>query len=218
MKWLVFRFGILLSGLLTVSCGSKPTQNGGYSYGNYYDVKPENVQFYDDVKANAQVTAETLSSELVDSKGNKVNLNEYQGKKNIVLVVMRGYTGGELCPYCTAQASRLIGNYDKFKQRDAEVLVVYPGQSKHVKLFVENAAKVAEVQDVPYPILLDENLKYIDRLGIRADLAKPATYLLDKKGEVFFAYVGQARTDRPSIKELLRQLDRSGKGASNKSQ
>ena len=47
-----------------------------------------------------------------------------------------------------------------------------------------------------------------DRLGIRADLALPSTYILDRDGKVRLAYVGATLTDRPSVKAMLDQLDR----------
>ena len=60
---------------------------------------------------------------------------------------------------------------------------------------------------VPFQILLDEDFKAVDHFGIRGDLAKPATYILDKEGKVRFAYVGTSTADRPSLKALLKQLD-----------
>ena len=54
---------------------------------------------------------------------------------------------------------------------------------------------------------LDVELKAINTLGIRGHLAKPSTYILDKKGQVRFAYVGKTTSDRPSIKAMLKELD-----------
>ena len=60
----------------------------------------------------------------------------------------------------------------------------------------------------PYvQVVLDIELKAVDSLGIRKDLSKPATYILDKAGHVRFAYVGKSLSDRPSIKAILKQLD-----------
>ena len=38
------------------------------------------------------------------------------------------------------------------------------------------------------------------------DLAKPATYIVDKQGQVRFAYVGANIADRPSVHFMLDQL------------
>ena len=43
----------------------------------------------------------------------------------------------------------------------------------------------------------------VELLGIRKDLSKPATYILDGEGRVRFAYVGNSLADRPSVKALL---------------
>ena len=58
-------------------------------------------------------------------------------------------------------------------------------------------------------------LKAVDHLGIRKDLSKPATYILDKQGQTRFAYVGDSLADRPSVKALLEQLDALNKEASS---
>jgi hypothetical protein len=49
-------------------------------------------------------------------------------------------------------------------------------------------------------------------LGIRGDLAKPSVYVLDKQGNVVYAYVGETLTDRPSVRVLLAQLDKLNAG------
>ena len=59
---------------------------------------------------------------------------------------------------------------------------------------------------VPYPILLDINLTSVDQLGIRSELAKPSTYIIDRQGRVLFAYVGESIADRPSVDSVLKQL------------
>ena len=69
------------------------------------------------------------------------------------------------------------------------------------------------MDEVPFPILLDENLEAVNFLQIAADLALPSTFLLDTKGDVRFAYVGSAPNARPSIKALLHQLDGLGGSA-----
>jgi peroxiredoxin len=147
----------------------------------------------------------------VDSSGRSVDLRQYRGKKNVVLVVNRGFNG-QVCPTCQTITSRLIHNYQAFAGRDAEVLVVYPGPRGRVTEFIEAVRSSASGASVPFPVLLDEDSRVVKGLGIAADLAKPSTYILDKAGQVRFAYVGSTPSDRPSIKALLDQLDRLVKG------
>jgi len=164
--------------------------------------------FWDDVETNAQLPMDINELTFVDTAGSQVQLSQYFGKKNVVLVITRGFSG-RLCPFCRTQSSRLVANYEEFAKRNAEVLLVYPGDQEHLAEFVE-AAKTSEkkqVDEIPFPILLDVDLKAVNFLQIAADLAFPSTYILDTDGNVRFAYVGEAPNDRPSVKALLGQLD-----------
>jgi peroxiredoxin len=170
------------------------------------------IQFKDEAATNADPGSALLGLEFVDSTGNKVTPKSYVGKKNLVLVMTRGYTGS-ICPYCSTYTSGLIANYKAITDRDSDVVVVYPiersDQSRHLGEFLNNTFKrsTPPALKTPFPVVLDVQLKAVDALGIRKELSKPATYILDKKGQVRFAYVGQSLSDRPSIKVILQQLD-----------
>lgn len=185
-----------------------PTRNANVPLGYGYETVGV---FKDDAKTNTQVAPGSLEWKLVDTKGKEVDLKDYRGKKNLVVVFTRGFAGF-VCPNCSAQTSRLIANYQEFIKRDAEVLIVFPGPSDHVDDFVQASQVGAGVDaKVQFPILLDGNFVVVEKLGIRGDLAKPSTYILDKQGQVRFAYVGATTTDRPSLKAMLDQLDEIGK-------
>jgi peroxiredoxin len=163
--------------------------------------------FKDDAQTNADVAPDQLRLTFVDREGKPVALDEFRGQKHVVLCVMRGYPGF-VCPNCAAQTSRLIVHHAEFVRRGAEVLVVYPGPREALAEFVERTRPLAGHAAVPFRLLLDPDFAAVDRLGIRADLAKPSTYILDKEGRVRFAYVGSSTADRPTVKAMLDQLDR----------
>jgi peroxiredoxin len=162
--------------------------------------------FKDNVQTNSEVSDGALDLVFLDGWGEKVDLKQFRGKKHVVLVVTRGFPG-YVCPNCTAQTSRLVTNYPQFVRRNAEVFVVFPGPKENVQAFVQESQKQAS-KDLPFPVLLDEDYQAVEKLGIRADQAKPSTYILDKQGKVRFAYVGKDTTDRPSVKAMLDQLDK----------
>ena len=164
------------------------------------------AQFCDDAKTNTKVDSATVDLSFIDRKGNRVDLKEFRGKKNIVLVVTRGYSG-HLCPYCTAQTAQLIAQYGEFAKRGAEVLLVFPGPKDNLEKFILGAEESADNESTPFPVLLDENFAAVDKLGIRGELAKPSTDIIDKQGRIRFAYVGATISDRPSVKAMLTQLD-----------
>jgi peroxiredoxin len=170
------------------------------------------MHFKDDAVTNAAPGDGLLSLQFVDQAGKTVRPRDLVGAKNLVLVFTRGYNGS-ICPYCSSYTSSLITNYPKISGRTTEVLVVYPiakpDQSQRLDEFLK-ATFVRSgdgVTQTPFPVVLDIELKAVDALGIRKDLAKPATYILDKKGHVRFAYVGKSLSDRPSIKAILKELD-----------
>jgi peroxiredoxin len=189
------------------------------------------VSFRDDATTNAQVDGATIGSlKFVDPQGQEVDLARYQGKSCVVLVVTRGLQQGpaaygaygsgygaqwqykDVCMYCATQTAGLVKQYDQFKSRGAEVLVVYPvmqaaDQAKLANFQAAVTNRGAPPGAPPFPIVLDVELQAVQKLGIRQDLAKPATYILDKNGQTRFAYVGQTLADRPSVKALLAQLD-----------
>ena len=173
-----------------------------------YGPTPTTFKFNDDVQSNAEAPENIDQLTFVNRSGENVKLADYIGQKNVLLVFMRGFSGA-LCPFCQTQTSRLISNYSEFEQRNTEILLVYPGAADTVEPFLATVAssEAKEVAKVPFPILLDEELKAVDFFEIRASLAMPSTYILDQQGQVRFAYVGTSVSDRPSIAALLQQLD-----------
>ena len=173
------------------------------------DVDPKSIEFKDRVKSNVKVPKGLEDLVFVDTHGSRVALKSYQGKKNVILVFTEGFDG-MLCPFCKTQTSRLIANYDKFKERDTEVLVVYPGTRDHIDEFINAALKTEKKQldKVPFPIVLDEDFVATDFFAIRSRHAHPSTYVIDKNGDVRLAYVGtDMSADRPSVKAILETLD-----------
>jgi peroxiredoxin len=198
---------LLVSGvvLFACGCGGKSSSSSNYSYGNYNYGSGE-IRFDDNAKTNTAVEPGKLDLAFTDVEGSRVSVKDYQGKKHVVLVFMRGSTAG-LCPYCSAQTSRLITNHQAFLERDAVVLVVYPGPRGRVDEFIRHVETTGSAERAPFPMLLDVDARVVAALGIEADLAKPSTYIIDKAGQVRFAYVGATMTDRPSIAAMLRELD-----------
>jgi len=69
-------------------------------------------------------------------------------------------------------------------------------------------------EELPFKILSDAGrvvarqygvFQVVGALGI--NVARPAVFLLDERGQIVYQYVGTA-TDRPCTEEVLRQLDR----------
>jgi peroxiredoxin len=166
--------------------------------------------FKDDAPANASLGRGDFPLAFVDADGQPVDLAQYRGQKKVVLVVLRGMPqspGGVFCPSCLAQTGSLLANRRQFADQEAEVLVVFPGPAERLGEFVRTARERTPGEpDRWFQVLLDRECRACERLGIRDDLAKPSTYILDTRGNLVYAYVGETSTDRPSVKALLAQL------------
>lgn len=176
-----------------------------------YDYATGEIKFDDDLVSNASPEQDFSSLMLTDSAGKEIYLKDFVGKSNLVFVVLRGYSNA-VCPYCSAQTQRIINRYDEIKEQDANVVIAYPlngrGDRDKLDLFIAAANRGTGLTNDELPLTLgvDFELKVVDELGIRADLSKPATYILDKAGKLRFAYVGDSLSDRPSVNAIINQL------------
>ena len=178
------------------------------------DMPDDGIQFMK-VAESQQITIDDFSTLVfTDPEGNDVKLADIMTEDYLVLVITRGWYGG-VCVYCASQTSRWARRFDELEPYNAQLAVIFPTESadEAVKIEeLENRIKKGGIpnEDIPYPILLDINLSSVDQLGIRSDLAKPSTYIIDREGRVRFAYVGESIADRPTVDSILKQLSQLG--------
>ena len=188
---------VLLAVVPLYGCGRQP--DDGIRFSEVSESQPIAIEDFSDLR-------------FTDTEGNEVALADMMSRDYLVLVITRGWYGG-VCVYCASQSSRWARRFDELEPYDAQLAIVFPTES------VEEADKVEELTKrikggqipndrIPYPILLDINLKTVDQLGIRSELAKPSTYIIDREGRVRFAYVGKSIADRPTVDSVLAQLSR----------
>jgi len=128
----------------------------------------------------------------------------------VVLLLQRDY----YCSKCRDQTKEVAERYDEFAERDAEVVVVLP-ESR------EKSEGWAEKMNLPFPLLADEDAKMGEEYGQKVrfgilgrlhDLVgrMPVALVLTKDdGDIKVAYEhnGDSYGDRPSIDELLEQVE-----------
>lgn len=188
-------------------------------YGEYSGFDLENITFANVAPANAKPGDGLVELLFVDRDGAETRVRDYAGDKHVVVLVMRGNTN-PICPFCCTQTANYVKQYAEVTKRNAEVLVVYPvALAAHKTALDPFLAKAKERLDnpdqpIPFPVVFDVELKAVNELGIRSDLSKPATYVVDREGHVRYAYVGRNRTDRPSVQAVLAELDRLDDGSS----
>jgi peroxiredoxin len=141
--------------------------------------------------------------------GQSLTLASLTEKGTVALIVLRGYPGYQ-CPYCVRQVHDFVQSANKFAAAGAQVLLVYPGPpadlDQHAKEFL------AKQNPLPQNVTLviDPDYAFTNQYGLRWDApnetAYPATFLIDRKGVIFFSKVSQEHGDRTTASSVLSQL------------
>ena len=148
-------------------------------------------------------------------------------KGSTVLWVLR-YIG---CPVCRLDIYEIMQNYERFKEKNAQVFVVLQSEAEHLK------KELAETP-VPFTIISDPDLKIYDLFEIRPAKSKaalagtnliktirklsaagkagfkhgdyegieeqlPAMFIIDESGTVQYAHYAGSIADMPSVAEVL---------------
>ncbi len=135
--------------------------------------------------------------DLPGTKNNRQSIASLAGKKNVVIVLLRG----RYWPYCQAHLKNLNKDVKKFEEQDA---MIYP-----ILADSESGAKKLEsiCEECQIPIFFDQSKTVVKNLHQEVILSKwgrmPAMIILDKKGIVRYAYFGESMSDIPRNDEVL---------------
>ncbi|MBT7767699.1 MAG: peroxiredoxin family protein [Bdellovibrionales bacterium] len=90
-------------------------------------------------------------------KGEPINLSQYKGKK-IWLAFFR-YSS---CPLCNLRISEMITNYEKWQQKNLEILAVFQSGPDNIKRYVGK-------QEPPFTIIADPEQKLYELYKVGND-------------------------------------------------
>ncbi len=83
----------------------------------------------------------------------------------------------------------------------------------------EAGARFKESSELPFPILVDADLRVIHAYGVFHEnerkgrsIARPATFVLDSDGFIRYGYIGANASDRPSADTVLAALPKAAGG------
>ena len=118
---------------------------------------------------------------LKDDDGNKVKLSELKGKPVVLYFYPRDDTPG-----CTKEACAFRDRYKELQKRDAQLFGVSADSA-------ESHQKFREKYDLPFPLLVDEDHKMLEKYGAWREKnmygkksmgIQRSTYLIDASGKV----------------------------------
>ena len=145
---------------------------------------------------------------LKSTRGKSLRLSQLVGQGPVVLIVLRGYPGYQ-CPFCNRQARDFVQQAQAFRDRGAQVVMIYPGPAEKLD---DRAAEFLSDKSWPdnFEMLLDPDYKFTNLYGLRwnepSETAYPSTFLIDQRGIVFFSKVVKSHGGRTTAAEVLDTL------------
>jgi peroxiredoxin len=199
---------------------------GYFIYQQLFPPNPWQGEISEEVREtnfDAVTADQLLDMPLTNVAGEAISLRNRVGKKHLVIVITRGSLASvaasdkgfikkefpNICAYCSSQTSGIASRFAEFAMQDAEVLVVFPVSQPGERADAADLLKPAGnlTDSPPFPVAFDLNLQAIEQLKLRAHLARPAAFIVDRAGNLRFAYVAHhGNADRPSAGELLRHV------------
>jgi peroxiredoxin len=136
--------------------------------------------------------------------GQEIRLTDVLSSRAAILVFIRG----TWWPSCRKQLEQLQTSLPVYHALGAEVVVIV-GQ---------RAAKVAGYHSdrgFDFPILVDPDRAVIKRYGVyhrlgftAFNIARPATFIIDREQRIRFVYVSRGQSDRPDHETLVAELQK----------
>lgn len=159
-----------------------------------------------------------------DQNGNEVRLKDLLKKGNVVLVFYRG----QWCPYCNKHLSRLQDSLQLIRDKGATLIAVSPEKPESVdstvaktkaefSILYDEGLKIMKAYDVDFEVPENTLTRYRNA-GIKIDenngkngnfLPIPATYIIDRDGNISYRFFNSDYKKRPSVKEILDNLDKT---------
>ncbi len=146
----------------------------------------------DERKEIVPVGADAPDFSVRASDGGAVSLNQFRGRKNVVLI----FYPGDNTPVCTAQLCSFRDSWQGLEAADCVVFGVNPaGEAKH--------AGFAQKHALPFPLLIDNGGQMAAQYGCRAifGIIRRTVYVIDKAGKIAYAKRGN-----PAPSEILQAV------------
>jgi len=137
-----------------------------------------------------------------------VELKQLTAKKQVVLVVLRGWPGYQ-CPLCTRQVNDFVSHASELDASGAQVLMVYPGPAADLKA---HAQEFLQNKNWPtnFLFVIDPDYTFTKSYGLRweakNETAYPSTLIVDKENKVRFVHISKQHGDRVGSAAALKAL------------
>jgi peroxiredoxin len=138
------------------------------------------------------------------TSGTLVKLSEYRGKQPVLLAFTRIFTEKQYCPLCYPHIKDLNKNYEQFKNRGIEVLMITSTDEQQSQIVVKDL-------NLKMPLLSDPSCRVFRTYEVGQALGAPlpAQFVLDKEGKLLYRHLFSFLDHNASVEKLLEQFDNS---------
>ncbi|WP_414546452.1 peroxiredoxin family protein [Nostoc sp. CCY0012] len=135
------------------------------------------------------------------TNGTVVKLSNYRGKQPVLLAFTRIFTEKQYCPFCFPHIKALNENYEQFKNRGIEVLMITSTDEKQSQIVVKDLG-------LKMPLLSDPSCRIFRtyKVGQALGAPLPAQFVLDKDGKLTYRHLFSFLDHNASVERLLAEF------------
>jgi peroxiredoxin len=129
----------------------------------------------------------------------QVKLSDFYGQKPVILAFTRIFTEKQYCPLCYPHIIELNQRYEKFVQRNIEVLMITSTDKKQSEIVVRDL-------DLKFPLLSDSSCQIFRdyQVGQALGAPLPAQFVLDKEGKLIYKHLFSFLDANADVERLLK--------------
>lgn len=137
-----------------------------------------------------------------------VRLSDLLREGPVALIVLRGFPGYQ-CGICSRQVGELVSKAKLFSDKNARVVMVYPGPAAELEVRAGEFLKGSSLPE-PLSLLIDPDYQFTDSYGLRWDAlretAYPSTFVIGMDGVIDYVQISKGHGGRASAAEVLANL------------
>jgi len=135
------------------------------------------------------------------TNGTLVKLSDYRGKQPVLLAFTRIFTEKQYCPFCYPHIKALNENYEQFKNRGIEVLMITSTDERQSQIVVRDLG-------LKMPLLSDPTCRVFRNYNVGQALGAPlpAQFVLDEQGKLRYLHLFSFLDSNASVEILLKQF------------
>ncbi|TVP57813.1 MAG: peroxiredoxin [Nodularia sp. (in: Bacteria)] len=136
------------------------------------------------------------------TNGTGVKLSNYKGKQPVLLAFTRIFTEKQYCPFCFPHIKALNENYEQFKNRGIEVLMITSTDEKQSQIVIKDLG-------LQMPLLSDPSCRVFRtyKVGQALGAPLPAQFVLDQDGKLLYRHLFSFLDHNASVETLLKQFN-----------